>query len=135
MKSLLTIVLGLLVLQVYGEEKPAKEIAVAYLFNDAHPFNLQEIGASASATLEDTLTMKVMLASSKETKDDSRWTFHSVDSLGSEIRAWREGDGTLKTEGQYVFVTGIGRISGASGNKIRYWRAPAILYTRAAPST
>lgn len=105
MKSLITIVLGLLVLPLFGEEKPAKEIAVAYLFNDAHPFTLQEIGASASATLEDTLTMKVMLASSKETNDDSRWTFHSVDSLGNEIRARREGDGTLKTEGQYVFVT------------------------------
>ena len=105
MKSLLTIVLGLLVLQVYGEEKPAKEISVAYLFNDFHPFALQEIGGSASATLEDTVTMKVMLASSKETTDDSRWTFHSVDSVGSEIRARRDGDGFMKTEGQYVFVT------------------------------
>jgi hypothetical protein len=105
MKSLITIVLGLLVLPLYGEEKPAKEISVAYLFNDSHPFSLQEIGASASATLDDTLTMKVMVASSKETTDDSRWTFHSVDSVGNEIRSRREGDGTLKTEGQYVFVT------------------------------
>jgi hypothetical protein len=105
MKSLLTIVLGLLVLPIHAEETPAKQISVAYLFNDAPPFNLQEIGASASATLEDTLAMKVMLASSKETTDDSRWTFHSVDGVGNEIRARREGDGTLKTEGQYVFVT------------------------------
>jgi len=105
MKSLITVVLGLLVLPLLGEEKPEKQISVAYLFNDAPPFSLQEIGASASATLDDTLTMKVMMASSKETADDSRWSFHSVDSVGNEIRARREGDGTLKTEGQYVFVT------------------------------
>lgn len=105
MKWLLNIAVGLLVLPAFGEEKPAKEIPVAFLFNDTHPFSLQEIGGSAPAKLEDTLKMKVMMASAKETIDDSRWTFHSVDSLGNEIRARREGDGTLKTEGQYVFVT------------------------------
>lgn len=105
MKWLLTLALGLLMLPVYGEEKPAKEIPVAFLFNDEHPFSLQEIGGSAPATLEDTLKVKVMMASAKEMVDDSRWTFHSVDSVGNEIRARRDGDGTLKTEGQYVFVT------------------------------
>lgn len=105
MKLLFTIVLGLLVLPSYGEEKRAKEIPVAFLFNDTQPFGLQEIGGSAPAALEDTLTIRVMMASAKETIDDSRWTFHSVDSIGNEIRAQREGDGTLKTEGQYVFVT------------------------------
>jgi hypothetical protein len=105
MKSLLAFIFGILVLPLYGEEKRVKEIPVAFLFNDTQPFGLQEIGASASATLEDTLKVKVMMASAKETIDDSRWTFHSVDSIGNEIRAQREGDGTLKTEGQYVFVT------------------------------
>ena len=105
MKSLLLFIFGILVLPLYGEVKSGKEIPVAFLFNDSPPFGLQEIGASASATLEDTLKVKVMMASAKETIDDSRWTFHSVDSVGNEIRAQREGDGTLKTEGQYVFVT------------------------------
>ena len=105
MKSLLSAIFGLLVLSVYGEEKIGKEIPVAFLFSDTQPFGLQEVGASASATLDDTLIVKVTMKSTKETIDDSRWTIHSVDSVGNEIRAQREGDGTLKTEGQYVFVT------------------------------
>lgn len=105
MRALLTVICGILVLALYGEEKSAKEIAVSFLYNDEQPFRLQEIGASASATLDDTLKMKVTMAQTKETIDDSRWTFHSVDSLGNEVRAQRDEDGTLKTEGHYVFVT------------------------------
>jgi hypothetical protein len=105
MRSLLAVICGILALSLYGEEKRAKEIPVAYLFSDTHPFGLQEVGASASAALEDTLKVKVTMKSTKETFDDSRWTFHSIDSVGNEIRAQREGDGTLKTEGQYIFVT------------------------------
>lgn len=105
MKWSFIVALGLLVLPVLGQEKSGKEIPVSFLFTDTHPFKLQEIGASAPATLEDTLNMKVTLTSTKTTVDDSRWTLHSIDSVGSEIRARHDGEGTLKTEGHYVFLT------------------------------
>lgn len=105
MRSLLAIICGILTLSLYGEDKCAKEIPVAFILSDTYPFGLQEVGSSASAALEDTLKMKVTVKSTKETLDDSRWTFHSVDSVGNEVKAQREGDGILKTEGQYVFVT------------------------------
>ena len=105
MRSFLVVICGILALSLCGEEKRAKEIPVAFLLSDTYPFGLQEVGATASATLEDTLKMKVTMKSTKETFDDSRWTFHSVDSVGNQVKSQREGDGTLKTEGQYVFVT------------------------------
>lgn len=105
MRSMLLLLSGVLFSSLFGAEKPRKDIPVGFLYQDRHPFGLQEIGASASAALEDTLTVKVTLASSKKTVEDSRWTFHSVDSVGNEIRAQRDLSGTLRTEGQYVFVS------------------------------
>jgi len=105
MRSLFAVIFGILALSIYGAEKGGKEIPVAFLFEDTQPLGLQEIGVSAAATLEDTVKVKVTLKSTKATIDDSRWTFHSADSVGNEVRSQHEGDGVLKTEGQYVFVT------------------------------
>lgn len=105
MRSLLAIICGILTLSLYGEERRAKEIPVAFLFSDTQPFGLQEVGASASAALEDTLKLKVTMKSTKETVEDSQWTFHSVDSIGKEVKSRSPSVPSLVTEGQYVFVT------------------------------
>ena len=91
MKALFAVIVGIVSLSLYGEDKRAKEIPVAFLLSDTYPFGLQEVGSSASAALDDTIKMKVTVKSTKETFDDSRWTFHSVDSVGNEVKSQREG--------------------------------------------